>query len=101
MKKHVFRMPLMGRRSTAIVTGWLLACGAVVHRSFFDSGQSDNHWTVSDSVSGGRICSGLSMGDAVRRYRALVASYGADYPEVLALTRQKFLRTLAAEMGTR
>lgn len=99
MKKHVFRMPLMGGRPTAIVTGWLLACGAVVHRSVFDGGQRDDHWTVSDSVTGGRICAGWSMADAVRSYRRLVASYGADYPAALALAHQTHARKLAAEGG--
>lgn len=93
MRKVTFRMPLINR-PTAIVTGWQLACGMVVHRSYFAGGQRDDHWTVSDPVTGARISCGWTMGDALRSYRGLVVSYGADYPEALALARQSHMQRL-------
>ena len=81
---------------TNIVSGWELRGGMVMHRSLFRGGQRDDHWTVSDPVTGARICCGWTPADALYSYRGLVASYGADYPAVLALARQGQLQRLKA-----
>lgn len=80
-----------GRRY--IVAGWQLACGMVVHRSMFSAGdQSDEHWSVSDPVSGGRVGAGFTMGEAVAAYRELRRAYGQGWPEALAVQRQAMAR---------
>lgn len=77
-----------------IVSGWQLACGMVVHRSMFaGGGQSDERWSVSDPVSGGRIRDGFTMGEAVAAYRELRRNYGPGWFEALAVGRQAMART--------
>lgn len=87
MKKTVFKCTTTVG-TAAIVTGWQLRCGMVMHRSLYARGLVDGHWTVSDPVTGGRIASGWGLAQALAGYRQVVASYGAGYAEALAAARQ-------------
>lgn len=78
-----------------LASGWQLRCGMVVHRSVLRGAQrSDEHWTVSDPVSGGRVRSGFTMGEAVAEYRRLRYAYGQDWPMMLAIKRQEMAQTV-------
>ena len=76
----------VGAESTS---GWQLRCGAVLHRQLLWGGCRDDAWVVGDPVSGCSIASGGTMGEALRRYRALVALHGAQWPAVLAQARRR------------
>lgn len=80
-----------------LVGGWQMQCGAVAHRTLLPgAGTNETGWSVSDPVSGGRIVSGRSMGDAIKAYRMLRAMYGPHYNEMLATVREAFFRKLSA-----
>jgi len=87
MKKIVFGCAT-SIGTAAIVTGWQLRCGMVMHRSLYARGLVEGHWTVSDPVTGGRIAGGWGMAAALAGYRQVVASYGSGYAEALAAARQ-------------
>lgn len=79
-----------------IVRGWQLADGMVLHRTLFEHRAYDDHWSVSDPMTGARIINGWSMGEAVQRYRVFVAARGADWLHDLAVARQNFKREMSA-----
>lgn len=70
------------------VTGWQLACGAVVHRRLSWRWSSDDSWSVSDPVSGCEFVPGYTIAEAVAAYRALVSRFGANWSHVLVKQRK-------------
>lgn len=99
MKKIAFMA--VTRNGRAIVTGWQLRCGAVVHRRLLGGrfGASDECWTVSDPVSGGAFCNGYGPAGAVARYRDLRKQYGERFAQVLARKRKELARQVAKEVA--
>ena len=71
------------------VTGWRMRCGMVLHRQLLWTGFCDTRWVVGDPMSGASVVTGDSMGDAVRRYRRLVALCGDQWPQKLEGARKR------------
>lgn len=75
--------------------GWVLDCGAVLHRSPLDGRRGrefcDDAWTVSDPKSGAAMARGDGMAQAVGAYRDLVRSHGDAWAAVVAEKRKAYM----------
>lgn len=78
------------------IDGWRMHCGAVLHRTPWYGGRRrqfwDDHWTVSDPVTGAAMARGTSMVMAVMCYRHIVQMQGSEWGVFLERNRQSYLR---------